>query len=250
MTSHENTLAPGRPCGNAIAVTPPMEPGTESSPRYSPMPTLPATSIGTSRSIARLIVLTNTVRTPVVLSRTQGATSNYKNLPDRACEPAGHGIGRSRGGLTTKIHHAVDGRGRPLAIVVTGGHRHDGVILPQVLADIRVPRRGAGRARTRPDSVLGDRAYGSRANHEHLRSRGITPVIPEKKDQIAALKKRGSKGGRPPAFNASAYKNRNVVERSFAYVKQWRGLTTRYDKLAITYRAAVVLSAMLTWLRR
>lgn len=44
--------------------------------------------------------------------------------------------------------------------------------------------------------------------------------------------------------------NRNVVERSFAYVKQWRGLATRYDKLAITYRAAVVLSAILTWLRR
>ncbi|MGO1791656.1 MAG: IS5 family transposase [Micrococcaceae bacterium] len=179
-----------------------------------------------------------------------GATSNYKNLPDDACEPAGHGIGRSRGGLTTKIHHAVDGRGRPLAIVITGGQRHDGVILPQVLADIRVPRNGAGRARTRPDSVLGDRAYGSKANREHLRSRGITAVIPEKKDQIAARKNRGSKGGRPPAFNAIAYKNRSVVERSFAYVKQWRGLATRYDKLAITYRAAVVISAILTWLRQ
>lgn len=134
--------------------------------------------------------------------------------------------------------------------MVTGGQRHDGVILPQVLADIRVPRSGAGRARTRPDSVLGDRAYGSKANREHLRNRGIQAVIPEKKDQIAARKKRGSKGGRPPSFNAIAYKNRNVVERSFAYVKQWRGLATRYDKLAVTYRAAVVLSAVLTWLRQ
>ena len=75
-------------------------------------------------------------------------------------------------------------------------------------------------------------------------------MIPEKKDQIAARKKRGSKSGRPPAFNTIAYKNRNVVERSFAYVKKWRGLATRYDKLAITYRAAVVLSAILTGLRR
>ncbi|SMY00590.1 Transposase DDE domain-containing protein [Brevibacterium linens ATCC 9172] len=74
-------------------------------------------------------------------------------------------------------------------------------------------------------------------------------MIPEKKDQIAARKKRGNRGGRLPAFDAVAYKNRNVVERSFAYVKQWRGLATRYDKLAITYRAAVVLSAILTWLR-
>lgn len=137
-----------------------------------------------------------------------------------------------------------------MAIVITGGQRHDGVILPQVLADIRVPRNGAGRARTRPDSVLGDRAYGSKANREHLRSRGITAVIPEKKNQIASRKNRGSKGGRPLAFNAIAYKNRNVVERSFAYVKQWRGLATRYDKLAITYRAAVVISAILTWLRQ
>lgn len=75
-------------------------------------------------------------------------------------------------------------------------------------------------------------------------------MIPEKKDQIATRKKRGSKRGRPPAFDAGVYRNRNVVERSFAYVKQWRGLATRYDKLAITYRAAVVISAILTWLRQ
>ncbi len=97
---------------------------------------------------------TNTTR----LISTQGATSNYKNLPDSQVEPAGHGIGRSRGGLTTKIHHAVDGRGRPLAVVVTGGKRHDGVILPQVLADIRVPRAGSGR----PPHVSGYRLGRSR----------------------------------------------------------------------------------------
>lgn len=226
-----------------------MAHGIEYRPKSWPTPTLLGISIGISLLMARIIVPTSTRRIPVVLRRTQGATSNYKNLNDDTCEPAGHGIGRSRGGLTTKIHHAVDGHGRPLAIVVTGGQRHDGVILPQVLADIRVPRNSTGRARTRPNSVLGDRAYGSRANREHLRSRGITAAIPEKKDQIAARKKRGNRGGRPPAFDAVAYKNRNVVERSFAYVKQWRGLATRYDKLAITYRAAVVLSAILTWLR-
>lgn len=227
-----------------------MAPGIESSPGFWLTPTRPVTSIGTSPSMARSTALTSTRQTPVVLTRTQGATSNYKNLDDQECEPAGHGIGRSRGGLTTKIHHAVDGRGRPLAVVVTGGQRHDGVILPQVLADIRVPRASRGCARTCPDAVLADRAYGSRANRQYLRSRGIKAVIPEKKDQIAARKKRGSRGGRPPAFDARAYKNRNVVERSFAYVKQWRGLATRYDKLAITYRAAVVTSAILTWLRR
>ena len=164
-----------------------------------------------------------------------------------AREPAGHGIGPSRGGLTTKIHAVVDGNGRPLAAVVTGGQRNDGAMLIEVLAEIRVPRLGPGRPRTRPDAVLADRAYTSRINRGHLARRGITGVIPQKRDEIAARQRRGSRGGRPPGFDAVAYKGRNVVERSFALAKQWRGLATRYDKLALTYRAAVVLAACITW---
>lgn len=189
----------------------------------------------------------STRRTPRAPTRTQGAVSNHKNLPEDEAEPAGHGIGRSRGGLTTKIHHAVDGHGLPLAIAVTGGQRNDGAMLEQVLADIRVPRCGGGRPRTCPDAVLADKAYASGVNRRMLRVRGIRAVIPEKSDQIAARNRKGSKGGRPPAFDADAYKNRNVVERSFALVKQWRGIATRYDKLAITYRAGAVLHACLTW---
>lgn len=189
----------------------------------------------------------STRRTPRAPIRTQGATSNHKNLRLDEVEPAGHGIGRSRGGLTTKIHHAVDGHGLPLAIVVTGGQRNDGAMLGRVLADIRVPRIGGGRPRTRPDAVLADKAYGSGVNRRMLRARGIRAVIPEKSDQIAARNRKGSKGGRPPAFDKDAYKDRNVVERSFALVKQWRGIATRYDKLAITYRAGAVLHACLTW---
>lgn len=67
-------------------------------------------------------------------------------------------------------------------------------------------------------------------------------------DTIAARERRGSRGGRPPKLDADLYKSRNVVERSFALAKQWRGLATRYDKLAITYRAAVTLCAIMTWL--
>ena len=81
-----------------------------------------------------------------------------------------------------------------------------------------------------------------------LRRRGIKAVIPEKSNQVTARKRRGIKGGRPPEFDPTTYKGRNVVERSFALAKQWRALATRYDKLAITYRAAVTLSAILTWL--
>jgi len=162
---------------------------------------------------------------------------------------AGHGIGRSRGGLTTKIHQAVDGRGRPLAMVITGGQRNDGAMLAHVLAELHVPRLGPGRPRTRPDAVIADRAYTSGVTRTELRRRGIRAVIPEKSDQIAGRKRRGRRGGRPPGFDADAYRGRNVVERSFALAKQWRGLATRYDKLAITYRAAVTISAIPTWLR-
>lgn len=125
--------------------------------------------------------------------------------------------------------------------MVTGGQRNDGAMLEQVLDDIRVPRIGGGRPRTRPDAILADKAYGSGVNRRLLRARGIRAVIPKKSDQIAARKRKGSKGGRPPVFDDNAYKGRNVVERSFALVKQWRGIATRYDKLAITYRAGAVL---------
>ena len=73
-------------------------------------------------------------------------------------------------------------------------------------------------------------------------------MIPQKSDQIAARKRRGRKGGRPPGLEVD-YTGRNVVERSFALAKQRGALATRYDKLAITYRAAVVLCACITWTR-
>jgi transposase len=133
-------------------------------------------------------------------------------------------------------------------MVVTGGQRNDGAMLADVLAEIHVRRCGRGRARTRPDSVIADRAYATGAIRADLRRRGITAVIPDKRDQIAARKRRGSRGGRPPTLDTNAYKNRNVVERFFALAKQWRAIATRYDKLAITYRAGVTLCAILTWL--
>lgn len=133
--------------------------------------------------------------------------------------------------------------------MVTGGQRNDGAVLAAVLDEIVVPRVGAGRARTRPDAVIADRAYTSGVTRRMLRGRKITAVIPQKRDEITARQRRGSAGGRPPAFNETLYKQRNLVERSFALLKQWRALATRYDKLAITYRAAVVLSACITWTR-
>ncbi len=70
---------------------------------------------------------------------------------------------------------------------------------------------------------------------------------PRKDDQKANRKRKGSAGGRPLTYDKDAYKRRNVVERSFNTLKQWRSLATRYDKLALTYRSAAVLHAVVIW---
>jgi transposase len=181
------------------------------------------------------------------LSRHTGAGSSYKNLRE---EPADHAIGRSRGGLSTKIHHLVDGHGLPLVVLVGPGQAGDAPMFPILMDYLSVARRGPGRPRTRPDRVRGDKAYSSRAIRSHLRARNIVAVIPEPADQQGHRKRRSSKGGRPIGYDREDYKGRNVVERSFNEDKQWRGLATRYDKLALTYRGGAVLRAITLWLKR
>jgi len=97
-------------------------------------------------------------------------------------------------------------------------------------------------------AVIADKAYSSRGTRAMLRHRRISTVIPQPADQIAHRQRRGSAGGRPPAFDPLTYKSRNVIERSFNDHKQWRGIATRYDKLAAVYRGGVVLRAITIWL--
>ncbi|MEU9063633.1 IS5 family transposase [Streptomyces sp. NPDC048430] len=164
-------------------------------------------------------------------------------------EPNHHAMGRSRGGLTTKIHLAADSRCRPLAFVLTPGQAGDAPAFPEVMAGIRVPRP-VGRPRTTPTAVLADKAYSSRAIRTYLRHRGIRAVIPQPVDQTANRKRLGSRGGRPPAFTREAYKQRNTVERCINKIKQWRGLATRYDKTATIYLAALHLAGIFIWSAR
>ena len=120
----------------------------------------------------------------------------------------------------------------------------------QVLDRIRVARPGPGRPRSRPDRVLADKAYSSRANRSYLRCRDIKTTIPVKDDQVRHRQARGSRGGRPPAFDPEAYKTRNVVERCFNALKHKRGVATRYDKLAVRFEAAVQVANIDRWLKR
>ena len=133
-------------------------------------------------------------------------------------------------------------------IAVAPGQAGDAPAALPLLSQLRVPRP-LGRPRTRPDRLRGDKAYSSRAIRAHLRERGIIAVIPEPADQAGHRKRRGSHGGRPLAFDAIDYRQRNVIERRFCHLKQWRGLATRYDKLATVYRAAAVLNAVIAWTR-
>ncbi|MFI0968396.1 transposase [Streptomyces sp. NPDC021080] len=80
-----------------------------------------------------------------------------------------------------------------------------------------------------------------------LRRRSIGHTIPERADQVRNRLRHGSRGGHPPVFDKQLYRHRNVVERCFNRLKQWRGIATRYDKTAESYQAAITLASLLMW---
>ncbi len=161
-------------------------------------------------------------------------------------------MGRSRGGLSSKLHLLCQGRCRPLSLALSAGQIHDSdeATIGAVLDGVRVPRPGGkGRSRKRPARVLGDKGYSYKKCRRLLRQRGIACMIPERKDQREQRKKKGKVGGRPCHFDKAQYRRRSVVERTFLRLKQQKRVATRYDKLEQSYQAWATLASIRLWLK-
>ncbi len=154
-------------------------------------------------------------------------------------EPPDHALGRSRGGLSTKVHALSDLTCTPVLALLTAGQDGDNPMLATLIQALTEAGHDLD------FRLLADKAYSHPSTRKYLRGKKIKHTIPERRDQIARRKAKGSTGGRPPGFDAEAYKLRNTVERSFNRFKQWRGLATRYDKYAVTYLGGVVLGLII-----
>ncbi len=136
-------------------------------------------------------------------------------------------MGRSRGGLTTKIHALVDAEGLPIDLKLTEGQAHDDAAPPT-----------CSMALVEGQILLADRAYDSDALRQRLDARGawanIKPM-PNRKNV--------------PAFSSYLYRYRNLVERFFNKIKHYRAVATRYDKRADNFLAGVKLASIRIWLR-
>jgi transposase len=161
-------------------------------------------------------------------------------------EPVDRALGRSRGGLSTKIHALTDDRTRPVTVILTGGQAGDN---PQLVPLLDLHRRQSPRGQAHRFRLLADRAYSHPSTRQQLRHRRIAHTIPERQDQKDRRKAKGSKGGRPPGFDKDSYMKRNTVERGFLRLKQWRGIASRFDKHALTFLGGVILAATVIQVR-
>ncbi len=136
-------------------------------------------------------------------------------------------MGRSRGGLTTKIHAPVDAEGRAIRLVLTAGQAGDAPAAHALLSDVR-----AGSV------LLADKAYDTDAIRSQTASRGAFPSIPPRITCKQAF-----------PFSPWLYRQRNAIERFFYRIKQMRGIATRYDRLPENYLAALKLVAVRIWIK-
>jgi transposase len=114
---------------------------------------------------------------------------------------------------------------------------------------LRIRRTRRGRPRTRPGRLLADKAYSNQTIRSSLRRRRIKATIPQKSDQQKARRAKGSAGGRAPAFDPEAYKQRNTTERAHNRLKAFRAVALRTDKREFVYHGTIDVASIRIWLR-
>ena len=124
---------------------------------------------------------------------------------------------------------------------MSAGQAHESRYATQVLDAVRVQRHAPGRPRRRPAALAGDKGYSYPAIRAWLRRYGVRAVIPERADQV---RRRAHRPGRKPQFDRTAYRRRSVIECAVGWLKEARGLATRYEKLAIHYLGVLQLGIM------
>jgi transposase len=152
----------------------------------------------------------------------------HQGAPDRGRRKKGalaNGIGRTRGGRNTKLHALCDDRGRPLVLLLTPGNVHDMRVAKQCIAAM-------------PPSceLVGDKGYDSNDLRSWLASRGTRAIIPPKRHRKDKLD-----------FDPAIYRQRNIIERMFCRLKDWRRVATRFDRKIETFMAAIALAATVIW---
>jgi transposase len=136
-------------------------------------------------------------------------------------------LGRSRGGFSTKIHARCDGKGRPLGFTITPGQAHDikgFTTLLRMIGD-------------KIDALLADKGYDADVVRQALSEMEVEAIIPSK-----------SNHKQPIAFDREAYKRRNLIERMFNKLKNWRRVATRYDKTASSFLAFIMMASAKLWM--
>ena len=147
-------------------------------------------------------------------------------------------LGRSRGGFGTKIHLVTDGRGIPIGAVLSPGQAADCKHADRALESVEIPSAQAGRPRTRPGCLVGDKGYSFPHVRKYLAKRGIRAVIPTRSNQK-----------RFRSFDQKLYRSRSAVEQGVGWLKENRRIGTRYEKLSSSFLSMTHLAMMQRYFR-
>ncbi len=133
----------------------------------------------------------------------------------------------------------------PLAVLLSEGAAYDGAYLHPLLEQVKIAQK-RGRPRTKPKQIVADKGYDAGALRSKPRKRGISAMIPEKR--IAQGRKRRKKGPHY-RFDKDTYKKRATIEQSIGWLKEYRRIATRFDKLALSFLAMVKLAFIKFYLK-